>query len=40
VLDELSDHQLVVLEGMNHLGPLLYPDLILSLATPAAEGRL
>jgi pimeloyl-ACP methyl ester carboxylesterase len=32
VLEQISDTQLFVLDGLNHLGPLLYPDLLVSLA--------
>lgn len=32
VLALVPDHQLFVLEGLNHFGPLLYPDLLISLA--------
>jgi pimeloyl-ACP methyl ester carboxylesterase len=31
VLALVPDHQLFVLEGLNHFGPLLYPDLMISL---------
>jgi pimeloyl-ACP methyl ester carboxylesterase len=32
ILAQLHDAQLFVLEGMNHFGPLLYPDLVIGLA--------
>jgi pimeloyl-ACP methyl ester carboxylesterase len=32
VLEQITDTQLFVLAGLNHFGPLLYPDLLLSLA--------
>ncbi|MDQ3645952.1 MAG: alpha/beta hydrolase [Actinomycetota bacterium] len=32
ILDRLPDSQIFVLEGLNHFGPLLYPDLVISLA--------
>lgn len=32
VLEQISDTQLFVLDGLNHFGPLLYPDLLVSLA--------
>lgn len=32
VLEQISDTQLFVLDGLNHFGPLLYPDLLMSLA--------
>ena len=35
-LDRIDDTQLLVLEGMGHFGPRLYPDLLISLATGAA----
>ena len=31
-LDELPESQLILLDGLGHLGPHLYPDLLLSLA--------
>jgi pimeloyl-ACP methyl ester carboxylesterase len=35
VLANVPDAQLFVLEGLNHFGPLLYPDLLISLVSPA-----
>jgi pimeloyl-ACP methyl ester carboxylesterase len=35
-LDTIDDTQLIVLEGMGHFGPHLYPDLLIALATGAA----
>jgi pimeloyl-ACP methyl ester carboxylesterase len=35
-LREISDVQLIVLEGMGHFGPHLYPDLLIALAIGAA----
>jgi pimeloyl-ACP methyl ester carboxylesterase len=35
VLEQISDTQLFVLDGLNHFGPLLYPDLLMSLALGA-----
>ena len=32
VLEQITDTQLFVLDGLNHFGPLLYPDLLVSLA--------
>jgi pimeloyl-ACP methyl ester carboxylesterase len=32
VLEKIGDTQLFVLDGLNHFGPLLYPDLLVSLA--------
>jgi pimeloyl-ACP methyl ester carboxylesterase len=32
ILEQISDTQLFVLDGLNHFGPLLYPDLLISLA--------
>ena len=32
ILDMVSDSQLLVLEGLNHFGPILYPDIVISLA--------
>ena len=35
-LDRIDDTQLIVLDGMGHFGPHLYPDLLIALATGAA----
>lgn len=35
-LDQIDDTQLIVLDGMSHFGPHLYPDLLVALATGAA----
>lgn len=35
-LDSIDDTQLIVLDGMGHFGPHLYPDLLIALATGAA----
>jgi pimeloyl-ACP methyl ester carboxylesterase len=35
-LDAIDDTQLIVLDGMGHFGPHLYPDLLIALATGAA----
>lgn len=40
VLTLVPDAQLIVLEGLNHFGPLMYPDLLLSLASPASHTSL
>jgi pimeloyl-ACP methyl ester carboxylesterase len=32
VLEQITDTQLFVLDGLSHFGPLLYPDLLMSLA--------
>jgi len=34
ILPQLADAQLVLLDGLNHFGPLLYPDLVFSLTAP------
>ena len=35
VLEQISDTRLFVLDGLNHFGPLLYPDLLMALAVCA-----
>lgn len=40
VLALVPDAQLFVLDGLNHFGPLMYPDLLISLASPGNSHEL
>ena len=42
ILELVPDSQLIVLDGLSHFGPMMYPDLLISLTSPDAEqpGRL